>query len=148
MNITNLLPGVYTVRVIDNIFNCEDTESFTILPVDPITVISTGGSSPSPVLGASSVADYKVELVCPGIHSLLKFKLKGEVLLTTKYNWTLNGGAIGQPGVANQLTASQPGIYNVEAYIDLLVLMFHINLLRLKWYVRRVFLSKWLNHQK
>ena len=34
------------------------------------------------------------------------------------YNWTRNGIAIAPAGARNQLTSSQPGIYNVEASID------------------------------
>ena len=119
MNITNLLPGVYTVRVIDNIFNCEDTQSFTILPADPITVIPTGGTSPSPQAGASNVADFKVDITCPGDTFTLEVQAQGGGTINHIYNWTRNGIAIAPAGAGNQLTASQPGIYNVEASIDL-----------------------------
>ena len=119
MNITNLLPGVYTVRVIDNIFNCEDTQSFTILPADPITVIPTGGTSPSPQAGVSSVADFKVDITCPGDTFTLEVQAQGGGTINHIYNWTRNGVAIAPGGANNQLTTSQPGIYNVEASIDL-----------------------------
>ena len=95
MDITNLLPGVYTVRVIDNVINCESSQSFTILAAEPITVNPTGETFPSPQAGVSNAADFKVDISCLEDTFTLQVQAQGGGTNNYIYNWTRNGIAIG-----------------------------------------------------
>ena len=90
---------------------------------------------------------YKVDLTCPGDSFTLEFKLKEEVNKLYIIGQR-NGVAIAPAGAANQLTASQPGIYNVEASIDLTGVDIPYQFTAAQMVCAQSISSKWLSHQK
>ena len=125
MNISNLIPGVYTVTVTDNQLGCDDTQTFTVDgPTTTLSVADSGITTPVPGAG------NKINLNCSGDEVNMVVQAVGGMFNDYTYTWFRNGVQFAS-GPENSHTTTQTGAYSVIADInfpnDPTLLPAHIN---------------------
>ena len=130
MNITDLLPGNYSVTVTDEVLGCSTTKVFEIKEPSELSLDKTGGVAPSVVAGASatplSSADWVVDIGCSATEAVLEVQASGGLSMSSSgtanytYSWTRNGTAYAaDAGAGNRVTTVQEGIYQVTVALDM-----------------------------
>ena len=111
MNISNLVPGAYTVTVTDNQLGCDDTQTFTVGgPAATLTVADSGITTPAPVAG-------KITLNCHGEEVKMTVQAAGGMFNNYTYTWFRNGVQIAS-GAQNSYTTTQTGVYSIIAEVN------------------------------
>jgi len=130
MNITDLLPGNYSVTVTDEVLGCSTTKVFEIKEPSELSLDKTGGVAPSVVTGGSatpvSSADWVVDIGCTATEAVLEVQATGGLSAASTgtanytYSWTRNGSVYTpDAGAGNRVTTTQEGIYQVTVALDL-----------------------------
>ena len=112
MNISRLLPGVYTVTVTDIQLGCDISQTFTVGgPAAALSVADSGATTPTPGAG------NEISLLCYGDDVNMVVQAVGGMFNDYTYTWYRNGIQIAV-GPENSYTTTQTGVYTVLAEIN------------------------------